>query len=73
MNSVMMASRLLDEDDDNKEKMITPIPSNPRAEEDEESPSGLKVESHSPGRLKVDEGSESATSCYPVNPLIIIF
>ena len=58
-----MAGRLLDEDDVNKEKMIMSIPSNPRAEEDEESPSGLKVESHSPGGLKVDEGSGSATSC----------
>ena len=43
INLVMMASRLLDEDDVNEEKMIS---SNPRAEEDEESPSGLKVESH---------------------------
>ena len=64
----MMASCLLNEDDDNEEKRITPIPSNPRAEEDEEWPSGLKVESHSPGGLKVDEGSGSASSSYRRRP-----
>ena len=48
---MMMACRLLDEDDVNKETMNMSIPSNPRAEEDVEFPSGLKVESHSPGGL----------------------
>ena len=51
INLMMMACLLLDEDDVNKETMNMSIPSNPRAEEDVELPSGLKVESHSPGGL----------------------
>ena len=62
---MMMACLLLDEDDVNKETMNMSIPSNPRAEEDVELPSGLKVESHSPGGLKVDERSGLAySSCH---------